>query len=114
MNIDFVKKVLSDEAFVKTLSEMDTNEQMQSALAEKGIDLTDKDMEIMRTLFEKVKQGELDAEKLAGLQKKAEDGELSDAELELVAGGVDWFSLIIVIVIVGFVSGAVKHAWDNP
>ena len=85
MNEEKIKEVFSDEKFVKSLMELETPEEVQKALAEKDIDLS---------IDEIKKVAEL-------LQKKAE-GELSDANLENVAGG----SITGLVVFMGICTGA--------
>ena len=70
MNEEKIKEVSSDEEFVKSLMELETPEEVQKALAEKDIDLSVDDIK-----------------KIAKLIQKKADGELSDEDLESVAGG---------------------------
>ena len=70
MNEELLKEVLSDEAFAKSLIEMETHEDVQTALKEKGVDLSIEDIKAIQNLL--VNQ---------------EDGELSEDDLENVAGG---------------------------
>lgn len=70
MNEELLKEVLSDEAFAKSLIEMETPEDVQTALKEKGVDLSIEDIKAIQNLL--VNQ---------------EDGELSEDDLENVAGG---------------------------
>ena len=44
MNEELLKEVLSDEAFAKSLIEMETPEDVQTALKEKGVDLSIEDI----------------------------------------------------------------------
>lgn len=64
-----IKEVFSDEAFVSSLLEMETVEDVQTAVAAKGIDLSAGDIEALR----------------AQLANSGE--ELSEEDLENVAGG---------------------------
>ena len=70
MNEELLKEVLSDEAFAKSLREMETPEDVQTALKEKGVDLSIEDIKAIQNIL--VNQ---------------EDGELSEDDLENVAGG---------------------------
>ena len=68
-----VKQVFSDEEFVKGLFQLDTPEEVQTALAGKGIDLSVPDIIKIKDL----------------LQHKIQSGEeLSEEDLEGVTGGV--------------------------
>ena len=70
MNEEQIKELFSDEAFVASVLALDTPEEVQAALKERGLDVT---------------LEEIDAIQKA-LVKKA-DGELADDDLEDVAGG---------------------------
>ena len=74
MNEERIKEVFADEAFVKELLSKETPEEVQAMLEDKDIDVS---------VAEIVKLREL-------LEKKAEnpDAELSEEDLEDVAGGV--------------------------
>jgi hypothetical protein len=90
MNIENVKEVFSDEAFVKELFEMETASQVQAALKEKGIELTEAEiLEIRDTLA------------------KVESGELTEDMLENVAGGITIAGIISIIVAVAAGGGSV-------
>ena len=70
MNEALINEIFSDEAFLKSLSEMETAEEVQAALKEKGLDLSIDDiLKIQKTLTSQ------------------ENGELSEDEMENVAGG---------------------------
>lgn len=70
MNEELIKEVLSDTDFANFLLEMETPEEVQTALKDKGIDLTLADISAIQNI----------------LTEQAE-GELSEDELENVAGG---------------------------
>lgn len=70
-----IKEVFSDETFVKQLLEQEEPEQVQALLAEKKIEVSIKEIEIIRNLIIKHCNGELNME------------ELSEADLEAVSGG---------------------------
>ena len=80
MNIEKMKEVFSDEAFVKNLFELETVAEVQAALKEKGVELTEEEILGIRDLLAKMESGEISPEQL-------ESGELSDEVLEQVAGG---------------------------
>jgi hypothetical protein len=92
MNEQQIKEIFSDKAYVQTLLEMDTAEEVQASLAEKGLDLSTKELATL-----------LDA-----IQKYAEsDGELSEVDLETVTGGMFTFVMLIISCVVGIFGGAV-------
>ena len=66
MNIEKLKELLQDDAFVKTLNKLVTLEEVQAALAERGVDMT---LEEMHGVF------------------CARNGELSETDLENAMGG---------------------------
>ena len=81
MNMEKMKAVFADETFMKQLFELETAAEVQAALKEKDIELTEEEILGIRDLIIKVERGEISAEQL-------ESGELSEDALELVAGGV--------------------------
>lgn len=87
MNMEKMKEAFSDEAFVKSLFELETATEVQTALQKKGIDLTEEEILAVRELLIKLEGGEITAEQLESLARRSEDGELSDEALEQVAGG---------------------------
>ena len=74
MNEQKIKEVFSDEQFVKSLLEMDSVQEVQAALHEKGLDLSEEELNATREVMIKVAE--------AGAT------ELPDEELEGVAGGL--------------------------
>ena len=80
MNIEKMKAVFADEVFVKNLFELETAAEVQAALKEKGVELTEEEILGIRDLLAKMESGEISPEQL-------ESGELSDEVLEQVAGG---------------------------
>ena len=102
MNMEKMKKVFSEEAFVKALFEMESVAEMQEALNSKGIQMSEEEVAGIRTLFAKVKSGEISREQLEQWSKLAENGELSEEMLEQVAGGlVSMFACFGVILAIG-------------
>jgi len=69
MNEQKIKEIFADEAFVSSILEMETPEEVQKALADKGLDLS---VDEINTIKESL---------------SAEEGELSDEQLEDVSGG---------------------------
>ena len=87
MNIERLKKVFLDEAFVKSLFELETVAEVQAALREKGIELTEEEILGVRDLMIKVEEGGISAEQLEKWAAQIESGELSEELLEQVSGG---------------------------
>jgi hypothetical protein len=101
-----IRDIFSDEAYVSSLLALDTAEEVQASLAEKGVDLTAEEITKL----------------LDSIQNYTEsDGELSEASLETVTGGV-LAELIMIIVLgllvgtgvgggVGLITNAVRRRW---
>ena len=70
---------------------------MQEALNSKGITLSEEEVASIRTLFDKVKSGEISREQLEEWSRLAENGELSEETLEKIAGGSFLASILLVI-----------------
>ncbi len=70
MNEQEINELFSDEQFVKELFALETPEEIQAVLTNKDIDITIEDISELKELL-----------------TKKEAGELSDEELEDVAGG---------------------------
>lgn len=99
MNIEKMKEVFSDEAFVKSLFELETVAEVQAALKEKGVELSEDEILGIRELFLKVEDGEISAEQIEKWVEQAESGELSEELLEQVSGGI---STLVVAAVVTF------------
>ena len=93
-----MKEVFSDEAFVKGLFELESAAEVQAALKEKGIEFSEEEITSIRDFLLKVEEGDITKEQLEKWTVQLEDGELSEKELEIVAGG-------IALETVGFVVG---------
>ena len=87
MNMEKIKKIFADEVFVKGLFELETAAEVQTALKEKGIELTEEEIFAIREMFLKVADGEISAEQLEQWAVQTESGELSEELLEQVSGG---------------------------
>ena len=87
MNMEKMKEVFADEAFVKGLFELDSAAAVQAALKEKGVEMTEDENLGVRELLIKLEKGEISAEQAELWSKQAESGELSDEVLEQVTGG---------------------------
>lgn len=105
MNIERLKEVFLDEAFVKSLFELETVAEVQAALREKGIELTEEEILGVRDLLIKVEEGGISAEQLESWAAQAEDGELPEEMLEFVSGGLLISSLLIGIAITTAATG---------
>ena len=79
--------MIFDEAFVKSLFELETVAEVQAALKERGIELSEEEILGIREFLIKVESGEITKEQLELWRKQAEDGELSEEALQQVAGG---------------------------
>ena len=98
MNMEKMKEIFADEAFVKSLFELESAGEVQAALKEKGIEFSEEEIISIRDFLLKVEKGDITKEQLEKSTVQLEDGELSEEELENVAGG-------IVLETVGFVVG---------
>lgn len=103
MNEELLKEILSDSDFAKSLIEMETPEAVQAALKEKGVELSLADITAIQSI----------------LTEQAE-GELSEDELENVAGGslTIMAAIGIASVITASIGGAVSlgnkvHEWTR-
>jgi len=65
-----IKEIFSDEEYVKGLIALETPEEVQASLQEKGLEITVEEINTMKDLLSKMN-----------------DGELSDEDLESVSGG---------------------------
>ncbi len=97
MEEEKIRELFSDETFVSSLLELETPEEVQKALAEKGVDLTiDEICTVQKSLMQS-------------------DGELSEEDLENVSGGSIIATLIIVVAgIAGAASlGKAVNSWTR-
>jgi hypothetical protein len=90
MNLEKMKAVCADKEFVKSLFEMETAAEVQAALKEKGVEVTEQEILAVRDILAKVESGDISV-------KQLESGELPEEMLEHVAGGlaIGWVFLII-------------------
>ena len=96
MNTEKMKEVFSDEAFVKGLFELETATEVQAALKEKGVEMSEEEILGIRELLIKMENGEVSVEQL-------ENGELPEELLEQVAGGSIFLTVMGVVSAVGMV-----------
>ena len=87
MNMEKLKEVFSDEAFVKSLFELETAAEVQAALQAKGVELTEEQILGIRDLLGEVEGVKISVEQLEQWAAQMESGELSDELLEQVSGG---------------------------
>ena len=87
MNMEKLKEVFSDEAFVKSLFELETAAEVQAALQAKGVELTEEQILGIRDLLGEVEGGKISVEQLEQWAAQMESGELTDEMLEQVSGG---------------------------
>lgn len=73
-----IQEIFADEAFVNSVAQMETAEEVQAALQSKGLELTVADVEKVRDV----------------LLSQSQDGELSDSDLSEVSGGFLSLALI--------------------
>ena len=88
MNAENWNAAFADEAFVKSLFELETAAEVQAALKEKDVELTKEEILGIRELLAKVESGEITPEQLEQWAALTENGELTEEMLEQVAGGV--------------------------
>lgn len=94
MNEERIKELFSDEEYVKSLFELGSYEAASVKLAEDGVDVSPEELK-----------------KVVNLTMKMADGELSDEELENVAGGIG--VLAGTLLAIGLLGGAALFAWLN-
>ena len=88
MNMDKLKEVFADEAFVEGLLQLESAAEVQEALKEKDIEMTEDDIISLRDIMVKVESGEVSEEQLESWAAQSEEGEIPEEMLELVSGGV--------------------------
>lgn len=109
MNMETMTAIFEDQAFVESLLAMESVAEVQTALKEKGVEMTEADILAVRDLLTKVESGEMTLEQL----KQIEEGELSEDALEQVAGGLAFTLIgtsILVCKVVSIISGAIAGA----
>ena len=78
--------------------ELETAAQVQAALKERGVELTEEEILGIRDFIIKVERGEISAEQLEKWAAQGENGELSEEALEQVAGGSITIAALIALV----------------
>lgn len=116
MDISKIKELMTDEAFVKELLETEEVADVQSKLASRGVELTEEEIKKLGQEIAKAADGAYTIEQLEAMA----NGELSDDELEDVAGGIITVAtglLILAATVIGIggtggaVYGAIKSRW---
>ena len=98
MNNEKIKELFADEAFVKELLALDTAAEVQAALKEKGVEMTEEEIVAVHDLLAKVESGEVTKEQV-------EDGELPEELLELVSGGDAGFIILGIASLIAIAMG---------
>jgi lactobin A/cerein 7B family class IIb bacteriocin len=93
MNEAEVREIFSDEAFTSSLLALETAEEVQSALSDKGLDLSLDEIATIRNSI---------------LTATTQGGELSEEQLESVSGGVVPIILFVVALVVGATAGGIN------
>jgi lactobin A/cerein 7B family class IIb bacteriocin len=93
MNEAEVREIFSDEAFTSSLLALETAEEVQSALSDKGLDLSLDEIATIRGSI---------------LTATTQGGELSEEQLESVSGGIGPITLFIIALVVGSVAGGLN------
>ena len=105
INVNHVKEVFSDEAFVKELLAMESPEEAQAALKAKGVEISIEELEGINVML---------------VAKLSESGELSLDDLDNAAGGVVTAAVIGGVALLGLlgvlggsmvIAGAVTRRW---
>ena len=73
MNTEKVKAAFADEAFLKGLLELETIAEVQSALQEKGVELSEDEILCIRELVVKLENGKISPEQLEQWAAQAEN-----------------------------------------
>ena len=106
MNMDKLKEVFADEAFVEGLLQLENAAEVQEALKEKDIEMTEDDIISLRDIMVKVESGEVSEEQLESWAAQSEEGEIPEEMLELVSGGV----ITITALLLGCLATTLKMA----
>ena len=107
MNMEKMKEVFSNEEFVKSLFAMENAAEVQAALKEKGVEMTEEGATALCGFFAKVKSGEISRAQLEQWAVQAESGELSEEMLEKVAGGMGLAATIVFWVVAAVVASVI-------
>ena len=83
----------------------ETASEIQAALKEKGIELSEEEITSIQDVLMKVKNGEVTKEQIEKWSVQLENGELSEETLELVSGGIEPFSIFLIVSLVVQIAG---------
>lgn len=102
MDIEKIKKVLSDEEFVKSLLNFETPQQVQQALKDKGVELSIDEITSVGDLLNRYLSNELTDQEKKVIELVNNSGdELNEEELESVAGGFVMTTVGVVCALIG-------------
>ena len=107
MNLERMKEVFEDEAFVKELLTLETAQEVQEALSQKGVELTVEEIEQVADLLSRHQTRELSEkeEKILEGLNRYQAGELSEEELQEVAGGSVTLCIIVTSIFMALFGG---------
>lgn len=94
-----IKEVFTDTEFVQELFQLETLQEVQQALSEKGVDLTNEEISTIRECLIKIESGEISPELVEKLVNRSSEEELSEEELELISGGFLGFGTAFVLTV---------------
>ena len=82
--LEQIKTVFSDDAFVQTCLEAENEEAVQKLLADKGVEMSLTEIEMMKEMIAQIAEGGISQEFIENLPA---NGELTEEDLAEVAGG---------------------------
>ena len=88
MSKEKIREIFEDEAFVKEIFNLESVAEVQMALKEKGLELTEDELMSIRDIITKIEEGEFSQEQLKSWAAQVEEGEIPEEMLELVSGGI--------------------------
>lgn len=88
MSKEKIREIFEDEAFVKEIFNLESVAEVQMALKEKGLELTEDELMSIRDIITKIEEGEFSQEQLKSWVAQVEEGEIPEEMLELVSGGI--------------------------
>lgn len=100
MDIKKLQELCKDEAFITSLLQLDTPQQVKQALSSKGVDLTVEQINQVNDFIARYQQGQLtdQEKKLIDLMNQNDNDELNEQQLEAVAGGfIEWIFLAVAL-----------------
>lgn len=105
MDIKKLNEVLKDESFVKQLLQLETVNQVQQALADKGVNLTIEEIEAIKDIIQRYENDQLSEQEKQQLEtiNTLNTDELSDNDLQAVTGGFITVILTVAAITIGTV-----------